>query len=301
MIKWKKKRISFQRKRFLLYRGQSENGIYKGYEFFVKSRSDGLKFEKIFTSDDKEWLVLLHGLGGESRLFYKQIDALSAYYNLFLVNLPGHGGSEGLTSKYYTAKEVADEIEVLLVQEQIPKAHFITFSLGTIVGNELLHAKEHLLKTMVLIGPVLKFKLWSKFLIEFAWLFRNCAPYMLFYKMFAYIIMPKKSHKKSRFYFIREAAKLGKDEFVKWVYLLKNSHLPYSKAKNCFSEIHKLYLIGKEDHLFLKEAVHASTRDTSSDLVVLDGCGHVCIIEKPLECNRAILHFLHEQKNSSIN
>lgn len=180
----------------------------------------------------------------------------------------------------------------------IPKAHFITFSLGTIIGNELLCSKEHLIKTMVLIGPVLKFKLWSKFLIESAWLFRNFAPYMLFYKIFAYLIMPKSSHKKSRFYFIRESAKLGRKEFIKWVYLLKNSNTPYSKAKSCCSKVKKLYLIGKQDHLFLKEAIRANENDVHSELVVLDGCGHVCIIEKPNESNNDIFNFIKQHKNN---
>ena len=257
-----------------------------------------MKFSKIFTDETKEWVVLLHGLGGESQLFYKQLDAMSVHYNLFLINLPGHGGSEGLQTKYYTASQVVDEIERLLVQEKIPKAHFLTFSLGTIIGNELLHSKEYLLKTMILIGPVLKFKLWSRCLIETAWIFRNVASYMLFYKIFAYLIMPKKTHKKSRFYFVREAAKLGRDEFVKWVYLLKNAHLPYQKAKKKLSVVDKLYLIGKEDHLFLKETCSASKQDGHADLVVLEGCGHVCIIEKPLEANQAIIQFLKQHKIS---
>lgn len=229
-------------------------------------------------------------------MFYKQQDALAMHYNLLLIDLPGHGGSDGLNTPYYTAGDVANEIEQLLIQEKIPKAHFLTFSLGTIIGNELLHAKGHLLKTMILIGPVLKFKPWTKCLIECAWYLRNFAPYMVFYHLFALLIMPKKSHKTSRFYFVREAAKLGRSEFIKWVYLLKKSHLPYHQAKKNVSSVQKLYLIGKEDHLFLAEAQRAAKQDFHAELVVLDGCGHVCIIEKPTESNQAILQFLKKHR-----
>ena len=145
---------------------------------------------------------------------------------------------------------------------------------------------------MTLAGPVLKFNAWSSLLIQSAWTFRHFAPYMLFYKIFAYLIMPKKSHAKSRFYFVQEAAKLGRKEFVKWTYLLKNAKKPYEQLKQSECTIPKFYLIGKEDHLFIDEAKRAVENDPYATLRILDDCGHVCVIEKSAESNEAIHQFI---------
>ncbi|MER2108891.1 MAG: alpha/beta hydrolase [Solibacillus sp.] len=254
-----------------------------------------LHYTKIFSCHQKEWLVLLHGLGGKSTLFYKQADYLSQHYNLLFIDLPGHGDSEGLPLKYYVAEEVVPEITEVLEKLHISSAHFLTFSVGTIIGNELMFRAKKYIQTMTLAGPVLKFNTWSSLLIESAWTLRHFAPYMLFYKTFAYLIMPKRSHAKSRFYFVREASKLGRAEFIKWTYLLKNAKKPYEQLQQSNCTIPKLYLIGKEDHLFLDEAKLAA-QNKYATLHILDDCGHVCVIEKGAETNAAVHAFIQSNQ-----
>ena len=48
---------------------------------------------------DKEWILMLHGIGGNLNIFKKQIDVLSENYNLLLVDLHGHGNSQNHTLK----------------------------------------------------------------------------------------------------------------------------------------------------------------------------------------------------------
>lgn len=253
-----------------------------------------LHYTKIFSCHQKEWLVLLHGLGGNSTLFYKQKDYLAKHYNLLLIDLPGHGHSKGLPLKLYEAKDVVMKITDVLNAVHITRAHFLTFSVGTIIGNELMHRAANYIHTMTLAGPVLKFNAWSQALIEGAWRFRFLAPYMLFYKVFAYLIMPRKSHAKSRFYFVREAAKLGRAEFIKWTHLLKNAKKPYEQLKQKPSTIPVLYLIGREDHLFLDEVKTAVKENPYATLHILDDCGHVCVIEKSEQSNQAVHAFIQQ-------
>lgn len=253
-----------------------------------------LHYTKVFSCHQKEWLVLLHGLGGKSTLFYKQADYLSKHYNLLFIDLPGHGDSAGLPLKSYEAKDVVPKITEVLHKLHITRAHFLTFSVGTIIGNELMNRASSYIRTMTLAGPVLKFNAWTKVLIEGAWRLRFFAPYMVFYKIFAYLIMPKKSHAKSRFYFVREAAKLGRAEFIKWTHLLKNAQKPYEQLKQKASTIPVLYLIGREDHLFLEEAKFAAQANPFATLQILDDCGHVCVIEKSEESNTAVHTFIQQ-------
>ncbi len=255
-----------------------------------------LHYTKVFSCHQKEWLVLLHGLGGKSTLFYKQADFLSKHYNLLFIDLPGHGDSAGLPIKFYEAKDIVPKITEVLDKVQISSAHFLTFSVGTIIGNELMVRAASYIRTMTLAGPVLKFNTWSKLLIESSWQLRPFAPYMVFFQIFAYLIMPKKSHAKSRFYFVREAANLGRQEFVKWTNLLKNAKKPYEQLKEQPSTIPMFYLIGKEDHLFLDEAKRAAAANPYATLQIIDDCGHVCVIEKSVECNEAVHSFIQNNR-----
>ena len=49
-----------------------------------------LKYE-IIDNHAEEWVVFVHGLGGSTETWKKQIDSFSARYNLLLLDLPGHG------------------------------------------------------------------------------------------------------------------------------------------------------------------------------------------------------------------
>ena len=49
-----------------------------------------LKYE-IIDNQAEEWVVFVHGLGGSTKTWKKQIDSFSETYNLLLLDLPGHG------------------------------------------------------------------------------------------------------------------------------------------------------------------------------------------------------------------
>ncbi len=49
-----------------------------------------LKYE-IVDNQKEEWVVFVHGIGGSTKTWSKQIDAFSEQYNLLLLDLPGHG------------------------------------------------------------------------------------------------------------------------------------------------------------------------------------------------------------------
>ena len=49
-----------------------------------------LKYE-IIDNQKEEWVVFVHGIGGSTKTWGKQIEAFSEQYNLLLLDLPGHG------------------------------------------------------------------------------------------------------------------------------------------------------------------------------------------------------------------
>ena len=115
---------------------------------------------------------------------------------------------------------------------------------------------------------------------------------MYLYKLFAFIIMPRKNHKESRVLFANEAKKLYQKEFVRWFKLTAeiNPLLRFFRAKDI--EIPTLYIMGGEDHLFLPSIRMIANKHSQSELHVIENCGHVVNVERPDDFNQTTLQFL---------
>ena len=79
----------------------------------------------------------------------------------------------------------------------IKKSHFIGISLGTILIRDLAERNPELVESMVMGGAILKLNMRSKLLMGFGNFFKSVVPYIVLYKLFAFIIMPKKNHRES--------------------------------------------------------------------------------------------------------
>ncbi|GAA0317429.1 alpha/beta hydrolase [Bacillus carboniphilus] len=253
-----------------------------------------LAHKVIKNSSTKEWVVFVHGLGGNHNIFYKQIDLFSNRFNVLLLDLPGHGDS-GPTVGDHTLDQSGDGVSDLMDFLKIKSAHFVGVSLGTIVIQEFSLKYPEKVEKMILAGAVNEWKSWGLFLGKAALSFplKHVIPYMLEYKLFANILMPKRNHKKSRDIFIREAQKLGKTDYLSWVNVGVQSAETYKKLDKSIP-FKKLYISGDEDHMFLPSIQRYVEQEEHSELVVLESCGHVCNIERFEEFNRHSLSFLGE-------
>ena len=116
----------------------------------------------------------------------------------------------------YTFNAITQDILEVLAHLKIKKSHFIGISLGTILIRNLAEKRPDLVESMVLGGAILKLNFRSQVLMRVGNLFKSVVPYMMLYKLFAFIIMPKKNHKESRILFVNEAKKLYQKEFIRW-------------------------------------------------------------------------------------
>ena len=125
--------------------------------------------------------------------------------------------------------------------------------------------------------------------------FKHFLPYMWLYRLFAFIMMPKKRHKESRLLFVREAKRLCQKEFIKWFKLAMdvNPLMQYFKEKDI--DIPILYIMGKEDHMFLGPVKEMVKRHKNSVLQTIHHCGHVCNVERPDLFNQHSLAFIAQQ------
>ncbi|WP_261815495.1 alpha/beta fold hydrolase [Vibrio gallicus] len=256
-----------------------------------------LLFHKAFPHpSSKEWVVFVHGAGGSSSIWFKQIKAYKQHFNVLLVDLRGHGKSNNLLkeimSKRYTFEAVTKDIVAVLDHLKIASAHFVGMSLGTIIVRNMAEIASGRVRSMVLGGAITRFDARSQFLVKLGDLSKHIIPYMWLYSLFAWIIMPQKGQVESRHMFIGEARKLCQKEFKRWFKLAAevNPLMRYFKEKEL--DIPTLYLMGDKDYMFIKPVKEMVSVHKHSKLIEIEDCGHVCNVEKPLHFNRESIAFI---------
>ncbi len=252
---------------------------------------------KIFHENSKEWVVFVHGAGGSSAVWHKQVKPFSEKFNVLLVDLRGHGQSKLKTeSKKYSFKMIANDILETLKAHSIETAHFVGVSLGSIIIKQVYSLQPKIVKSMIFAGAVTELNFKSRLLLRIGRIFNNVLPYMVLYKIFARVMMPKKNHERSRKLFIQEAKKLMDKEFKRWFKLTARLTAYLSELEKNKSIIPKLYIMGGEDHLFLAPVKKLVENDESSQLQIVPNCGHVVNIENSIVFNELSIDFIEKQK-----
>ncbi|WP_070967571.1 alpha/beta fold hydrolase [Vibrio sonorensis] len=260
---------------------------------------ESLLFHKTYLHPtSKEWVVFVHGAGGSSSIWFKQLKAYKAHFNLLLVDLRGHGKSNQLLRELianrYTFKAVTLDILKVLDHLKIHSAHFVGMSLGTIIVRNIAELAHSRVKTMVLGGAVTRLDARSQFLVKLGNMCKHIVPYMWLYSLFAYIVMPQRAQKESRHLFIREAKKLCQKEFKRWFMLTSevNPLMRYFKEREL--PIPTLYLMGDKDYMFIRPVKEMVAVHRQSQLREIEDCGHVCNVERPDEFNRYSIDFIQQ-------
>lgn len=246
-----------------------------------------------------EWVVFVHGAGGSSSIWFKQIKAYKQHFNLLLIDLRGHGKSnqllkELITSRY-TFTAVTQDILKVLDHLKIQSAHFVGMSLGTIIVRNLAELASDRVRSMVLGGAVTRLNTRSQILVKLGNLGKHILPYMWLYKLFAYIVMPQKNQRESRHLFIREAKKLCQKEFKRWFTLAADVNPLMRYFKDRELPIPTLYLMGDRDYMFIKPVKEMVAVHKLSVLREIPDCGHVCNVERPDDFNQHSIEFIKQQ------
>ena len=254
-----------------------------------------LHFKTFRRKEKSSWVTFVHGAGGSSSIWYKQLRDFRKKHNVLLIDLRGHGKSKSpiyQKLKSYTFDSISDEVIEVLDHLKINKSHFVGISLGTIIIREIAERFPKRCESMILGGAVMKLNFRGQVLMRLGVLLKSVIPYLLLYKFFAIIIMPRKKHRESRNLFINEAKKLYQKEFKRWFTLVSevNPLLALFRIKDC--GIPTLYVMGEEDHMFLPTISKLVKNHISSELFVIPNCGHVVNVEQPEIFNSRVLKFI---------
>ena len=249
----------------------------------------------------QDWVTFVHGAGGSSTIWFKQIREFRKHFNVLMVDLRGHGRSKNnlksLFESRYTFQSVSKDVIEVLDHLNIEKSHFVGISLGTIIIRQIAEDYPQRILSMVMGGAVMKMNTRGQFLMKVGNLFKNVIPYLLLYRIFAFAIMPKQSHKESRNLFVNEAKKLYQKEFLKWFKLTADINPLLKWFRQVEINIPTFYIMGDEDHMFLP-TIQKLVKEhyQSAQLYIVENCGHVVNVDQPQIFNEKVIDFLH--KNS---
>lgn len=244
----------------------------------------------------EEWVTFIHGAGGSSSIWYKQVKEFKAHFNVLLIDLRGHGKSQEMFERYFTNEynfeNISQDVIEVLDHLKIKQSHFVGISLGTILMRTICDLAPDRVKSLVMGGAVTRLNVRSKMLVVLGNATKKFIPYMWLYKFFAWIIMPRKRNQESRILFANQAKKLCQSEFVRWFGLTykMNPLLRYFNEND--TKLPTLYLMGDEDYMFLPQVMKLVEKHSTSSLQVVPDCGHVCNVEQPDFFNNTAISFI---------
>lgn len=250
---------------------------------------------KTFRNDEtSEWVVFIHGAGGSSAVWFKQLRDFRERYNILLVDLRGHGRSSTYhgSGERYTLASISQDVIDVLAYENIPSAHFVGVSLGTILIRQIVDMAPDRVDSVIYAGAVAGFTWSARSLISLGQTLRFLVPFRALYGTFAWIIMPGRKAAEARRVFRREARQVAPDEFHRWIQLIPEVRRRLGQWSASVSECRTLYLMGGKDFMFLPPARRMAQQSRNAFLEVIEGVGHVCNIERPDLFNRMALAFL---------
>lgn len=249
------------------------------------------------------WVTFVHGAGGSSSTWFKQIREFRKEHNVLLVDLRGHGQSErGLWKKGDTFLDVAKDVVEVLDQLKIEQTHVIGMSLGTIVAQTIADNYPERVSSLILGGAIIRFDIRTKLLMWIGNATKLFIPYMLLYKIFAYIIMPRKQHEESRLAFVNQAKKMCQKEFIKWFSLTRLINPYLDRLQASTTDIPTLFLMGDEDYLFIPPIEEVVRQNEGFEFIKIKDSGHVCNIDQPEKFNQLSINYISkiEQQKAAL-
>lgn len=247
-------------------------------------------------SGSKVWVTFVHGAGGSSSIWFKQVREFRKYFNVLLIDLRGHGNSKPALSDAfddkYTFDYVTHDIIEVIDHLKIDQSHFVGISLGTVLIRNLAEKHPERVVSMIMGGAIIRLDVRFRILMLFGNMFKSMVPYIWLYKLFTFAIMPDSNHKESRLLFIREAKKLYQQEFLRWYKMGSqvSGLLRSFRAKDM--GIPTLFVMGGEDYLFLPSVKKMVQKQSQASLLTIEHCGHVVNVEQPALFNSFVVSYI---------
>lgn len=247
------------------------------------------------------WLLLIHGAGGSTRTWKKQKEALSKVYNLLIIDLPGHGQSKDKETipqeQQYDFEIISNKIWEVVDYLKIAHVHLLGVSLGAIIAMKMQILRPVNVASVVVAGAIVRLDTKMRIVASMSLKLAETFGFERLYKFVAWLVLPKKNHKRSREIFIRESKHLTDSEFRRWTGMYgKCLNDTLQQIYSAVSEIPTILIMGEQDHFFLKQAKKYVRLHQNVQLKIVEKCGHIVNLEKAERFNEICLQFLKSLK-----
>ena len=105
---------------------------------------------------------------------------------------------------------IARQIIGVLDEEGILRPHLVSMSLGALLAEEVAALYPDRVRTLVLAGGIAGLSWWALLLMHAGRAVSPVVPYIGLYRLFAWIMMPGRTHAETRRLFTVHAARLGR-------------------------------------------------------------------------------------------
>ena len=248
---------------------------------------------KVYDGKKKDWAVLIHGFAGDVSTWKKQVGAFMEHYNLLLVDLPWHGKSE--MDENFSTEELNNAICEILEKEHISKAHFVGFSLGSLVTALFTLQYPKYVEKMVLEASIFQTKRWHHLLMSVLCKLRYILPYRLVCRCGIPMIV-KDSFGSEKCASLCSSFKMMKRKhLIEWVDYL-SAVLKGKKIVELLNLTKKkiLFVSGERDAWFFEGSRKCAEKINNSEFFVLKKCSHLCHLDDSEHFNRRVLTFFEE-------
>lgn len=239
-----------------------------------------IKYTKIENrKNEKNWMLLIHCICYDSKIFENIIPILGQKYNLILIDLPGHGKCANFKNKF-TLVNVIDEIYNILKKENINSITLLGLSLGSLVGTEFLAKYEMYVKKAIFFG--VPYSLSNSILNNAFVIFSkvsNLLPTRIYLKLFLNVILPEsKIYNDIKNEMFVNGMKMDKKLLKNWLCIM-GKNLNYDISKIQHTNAKKIYIMGKNDKVFLSGAKRVLRNLKNYEYYELENVGHLVHIE----------------------
>jgi len=254
-----------------------------------------LENKNIYASDagqeldfKKETIIFLHG-SGLSHIVWSLVEQFfsNQNYNVLSIDIPGHGNSEGPCLK--TIEEIADWLEKVFIKLKLEKVILVGHSQGCLEMLEYSNKYKNRLKKLVFLGGSYKMPV-NQDLIDLA---ENG-------DTDAVKLMMKWGYEGSKKFIggnpIKRIIQSPRDiSEILGVDLVACNN--YSNGSNALKTINcpTMFVFGALDKMVnIEVGKKFANLVNNSTTHIIDGCGHMIMIEKAFEMREKVLEFLQK-------
>jgi len=215
-------------------------------------------------------LILIHGLGGSSRWWARNVAALSRWNQLHIIDLVGCGKSQGT----FVLSEAANILAEWMERCDLAKASLVGHSMGGYIAADLAAKNPGLVDKLVLVDAALSIQGVKASPAEMAGIRRAPIPMSMLTTA------------------VSDVLRAGIPTVAKAAYEMVTTDMGDRLAD---IRARTLVIWGEQDTAVPLKMAHALTRRLpNATLAVVKGAGHAPMWEQPIAFNRVVSEFLAE-------